>query len=60
MYIKFLNLSAMIICLPLIGCGPSNFNDCVLQNLKGVNNEEVMKAILIACRHKFPQAKELP
>lgn len=38
----------------LAGCGPSNFEDCVLQNLKGINNEDVKTAVLMTCRKKFP------
>ena len=38
----------------LAGCGPNNYDDCVLKNLKGINNTRVATAILITCREKFP------
>jgi hypothetical protein len=35
--------------------GPKNFQDCLLQNLKGVNNSEAVNAITAACSMKFNQ-----
>ena len=34
--------------------GPDNYEDCVLENLKGVNDKYVMAAIRNICRDKFP------
>ena len=59
MNIKFSYIPAILVCLPLFGCGPSNFNDCVLHNLRGINNEEVMQAIVLSCRKKFPSVSKL-
>ena len=35
--------------------GPNNFQDCLLQNLKGVNNSDAVNTITAACSMKFNQ-----
>ena len=35
--------------------GPTNYNDCILESLKGVQNTFVAREIKRACRNKFPE-----
>ena len=35
--------------------GPSNFDECVLKNLKGVTSDEATRLIARACANKFPK-----
>ena len=37
--------------------GPSNFDECILESMKGVTNNAAAKAIYHACRSKFPIKK---
>jgi hypothetical protein len=37
----------------LSACGPKDYDDCVLQHSKGVNDEYVMKSIQSSCSDKF-------
>lgn len=34
--------------------GPSNYEECILENMKGVASDEAVRAIKRACRAKFP------
>jgi len=47
-------LAALLIVLPLTSCGPQNYNDCILENLRGVSNDQVARQVARACRSKFP------
>ncbi len=47
-------LVALLIVLPLTSCGPQNYNDCILENLRGVSNDQVARQVARACRAKFP------
>ena len=47
-------LAALLIVLPLTSCGPQNYNDCILENLRGVSNDQVARQVARACRAKFP------
>ena len=38
----------------LAGCGPKNFDDCVLKNMKGVKDKFAAMAVTTTCRNKFP------
>lgn len=38
--------------------GPSNYDECVLENMKGVTSDQAARAIQVACRKKFPVEKE--
>lgn len=38
--------------------GPSNYDECVLDNMKGVTSDQAARAIQAACRKKFPIEKE--
>ena len=43
----------------LPGCfGPSDFDECILKNMKGVNNGSVADAIYESCENKFPKKEE--
>jgi hypothetical protein len=35
--------------------GPSNFDDCVIQNMKGVTSDTAAASIRYSCRQKFPE-----
>lgn len=37
--------------------GPKNYDDCILEGLRGVNNEHAAILIARACRSKFPEVK---
>jgi len=37
--------------------GPSNFSDCILEGMKGVNNDIAARQVYIACKEKFPEKK---
>lgn len=39
----------------LIACGSQNYDDCVLNHSKGVNDEFVMKGIMASCSSKFEE-----
>jgi hypothetical protein len=41
----------------LIACGPQNYDDCVLDHSKGVNDEFVMTGIMASCSSKFKEQK---
>jgi len=36
--------------------GPNNYDECVLQNMQGVTNDNAALAISSACRRQFPSA----
>jgi len=36
--------------------GPKNYDECILENMKGVTLKEAVWAIQNSCRAKFPQA----
>lgn len=36
---------------------PKNYDDCIIEGLKGVNNEHAAILIARACRSKFPEVK---
>jgi hypothetical protein len=40
--------------------GPSNFDECIFQNMKGVKSDTAANAIIYACRKKFPNKIEQP
>jgi hypothetical protein len=35
--------------------GPNNFNDCIIQNMKGVTSDTAAASIRHSCRQKFPE-----
>jgi hypothetical protein len=40
--------------------GPATFEDCVLENMKGVSSDAAAASIRVACRKKFPQNEPQP
>lgn len=40
--------------------GPSNFQDCVLEGMKGVNGDQAARMVAMACRQKFPEKPAIP
>ena len=66
---RFLRLLLLVaLALQLTACdrlfGPSDYDDCVLQSMRGVNSDLAARAIAKSCREKFPKKKpqdfELP
>ena len=39
--------------------GPKNYEDCVLQGMKGISSDHAARVVQIACLEKFPK-KEIP
>src|SRR3989344_762952 len=37
--------------------GPSNYDECVLESMKGVTSDLAARAIMRSCRDKFPEPK---
>ena len=42
----------------LTGCGPRTYEDCILENMKGVGDRGAAGLIEEACREKFPKKKK--
>ena len=40
------------------GCGPNNFDECILENTKGVNDKTAAELIFLSCKNKFPEKIE--
>lgn len=38
--------------------GPDTYEDCILENMKGVTNDIVAQSVIAACRTKFPEKPE--
>lgn len=58
MTIRYLFLVSLV-CLAILfaGCGASNYDECVLESMKGVTSDVVAKEIIRSCRNKFPEKK---
>jgi hypothetical protein len=57
----FMSLLMMFGCsLPAVAglFGPSNYEECVLENMKGIQSNTAAGAVMQACRKKFPQKIE--
>jgi len=54
--IKILKLIGLLIFLG--GCGPNNFDECILENTKGVNDKTAAELIYISCKNKYPKKAE--
>lgn len=56
-------LLAMLCGLPQQACagffGPSNFDECILDNMKGVTSDLAARAIYRSCLEKFPKTAEV-
>jgi hypothetical protein len=39
--------------------GPSNYDECVLESMKGVTSDMAARAIILSCRDKFPRKKSV-
>lgn len=44
--------------LSLAACGPKTYEDCVIENVKEVNNNAAVYAIRQACAKKFSPASQ--
>ena len=43
----------------LPGCsGPSDYDECILKNMNGINVKMVAREIISACDNKFPEKEE--
>lgn len=40
--------------------GPSNFNECIFENMKGVQSDRAATIIYKTCRKKFPETASAP
>ena len=38
----------------LSGCGPSDYDECILENMKGINDENAAGLVMQSCMDKFP------
>jgi hypothetical protein len=38
--------------------GPSNYDECILDNMKGVSSDMAARAVAASCRSKFPDAPQ--
>ncbi len=57
----FLTWVAAWPCIAFAGLfGPSNFDECVLENMKGVGSDMAARAVVAACSRKFPSAAPKP
>jgi len=39
----------------ICGCGPSTWDECILENMRGVQSDVAARAIGAACDERFPQ-----
>lgn len=44
--------------LLLSGCGPRDYDDCILKHMQGINDTYVATTIQASCREKFPEKQE--
>jgi hypothetical protein len=44
----------------LLNQGPRDYEDCILQNLRGVQSDLAASAIIQACENKFPDSQRSP
>lgn len=42
----------------LAGCGPRNYDDCVLENMRGATSDVAAREIRESCESKFPEVSE--
>jgi len=49
-------ITCLVVSLALYGCGPRNYDDCILQNMKGVNDKTAAELIMLSCQEKFDDA----
>ena len=60
-----MNQRTLIFAIPLLlvlgGCdqitGPRDYDECILQSMKGVNSDMAARSIVRSCREKFPEQK---
>lgn len=50
---KIINAIVLPAFLMLTGCGPKDFGDCVLQNMKGVTSDTAAEIVRYECNEKF-------
>lgn len=54
-------LPLTVLLLSSAGCnqlgGPRDYDECILQSMKGVNSDTAARAIMRSCREKFPERK---
>ena len=44
---------AILFITTLSACGPQNYNDCILENMRGVTSDDAAREVRRACRGKF-------
>jgi hypothetical protein len=47
-------LAALGVALLMSGCSPNTYEDCILENMKGVSNSFAVAEVKQSCRVKFP------
>jgi hypothetical protein len=48
---------SLVLVIALTGCSrPDNFAECIVEDMQGVQNQQVFGAIYKSCRTKFPKA----
>ena len=52
------NALVVVSMLLLSGCGPRDYDDCILENMRGINDTYAATVIESSCREKFPREKE--
>jgi hypothetical protein len=52
------NAFVVVSMILLSGCGPRDYDDCILENMRGINDTYVATVIQRSCRDKFPEEQE--
>ncbi len=64
MYTKIIKSLFLILIFPIGNCyagwfGPSNYEECILENMKEAKSDGAAYAIALACRNEFPPEKRV-
>ena len=58
-YKQLITLSILIFCMPLAAnagwFGPKDYDECILESMKGVTSDKAAILIMRSCRKKFPE-----
>jgi len=56
---KLVNLTLLTTGILLSACGPKDYDECILENIKNAKNDTAIAAVYMSCSSKFP-TKDLP